>query len=181
MTLISLINNFLSIGVAIGQLFILWVIINFLFYNKKQNFLSNFFGQHGLVLAFLVAFISTLGSLFYSEIVGFVPCVLCWYQRALMYPQVLLLSLPIMFKNGKKIINYSIVLSAMGLLLSGYHYLLQFNIIDGLPCPAVGYSVSCSKLFIIGLGYVTIPLMSFTAFLMIIIFLIFHELKNRFV
>lgn len=191
MTIISFIKQVLVIGTIIEQiLLVLFFIYFFLYYRKKYIVLEKidnlrllkssilFFKKHGLGLAFFIALASTLGSLFYSEIVGYEPCVLCWYQRIFMYPQVVLLGLA-MFKKDLSIIKYSISLSVIGAILAGYHYLLQLNIIKVLPCPAVGYSVSCSKLFVMQFGYITIPLMSFTAFLMIIFFLLSYKLKER--
>ena len=174
MDLIFFINKFLSITVILGQLIILWVIFHFLFFGKKENFISKFIGRNGVLLAFIVVLASIIGSLFYSEVVGYVPCTLCWYQRIFMYPQIILLGFTI-FKKNEEVIKYSIGLSAMGALLALYHYLLQFNLFSGLPCPALGSSVSCTKLFVREFGYITLPLMSFTAFLMITVFLVLYR------
>ena len=178
MTLIYFVNQILAIGTIIGQVLIIWAFIHLLFYQKKENFISKFIGRNGVLLAFIVVLASIIGSLFYSEIMGYVPCTLCWYQRIVMYPQIILLGLFI-FKKNKELVKYSIGLSVIGALLALYHYLLQFSLFSGLPCPALGSSVICAKLFVREFGYITLPLMSFTAFLMIIVFLTFYKLKEN--
>jgi len=171
---ISFVNQLLALLSILGQIFILLVVFYFLFSLKKQNFLFkkinnlklfkstvSFLGERGLVLAFIVALTSTLGSLFYSEFLGYTPCSLCWYQRIFIYPQVIILGLAIL-KKDLAVIKYSISLSLVGILIALYQYFIQLRIFSGLPCPAIGSS--CDKLFIIEFGYVTIPLMSLTAF-----------------
>ena len=135
---------------------------------RKEKVLR-FFGDNAVLFALIVALIATSGSLFYSEIAGYEPCKLCWFQRIFMYPQVLLLGLALWKKEGKQIAPYSVLLSSIGALIAGYHYLLQLDLVPSLPCSAVGYSVSCSQRFVMQFGYITIPLMAFTAFLLIIV------------
>ncbi len=164
MTAVNLANQILSLLTVLGQLIILAAVLEYLL---NKNFL-NPFRQKALGLAFLVALAAMSGSLFYSEIAGFDPCKLCWYQRILMYPQVLLLGLALWKREGKQIAPYSIFLSSVGALIAGYHYLLQLDLVPSLPCSAVGYSVSCSQRFVLQFGYITIPMMSLTVFLLII-------------
>ena len=118
--------------------------------------------------AFLVSLGATVGSLFLSEIAQFEPCKLCWFQRIFMYPQVFLLGIAL-WKKDLGIYTYSIALSAIGAIIAGYHYLLQIGVAPALPCSAVGYSADCSQRFILQFGYITIPLMAFSAFLLILL------------
>jgi len=85
-----------------------------------------------------------------------------------MYPQVFLLGLAL-YKKDLGMAPYSLLLSSVGAVIAFYHYLLQLNIVPSLPCSAVGYSVSCSQIFVMNFGYITIPLMAFTAFLLLAI------------
>ncbi|OGY68707.1 MAG: hypothetical protein A3B94_01990 [Candidatus Jacksonbacteria bacterium RIFCSPHIGHO2_02_FULL_43_10] len=112
-----------------------------------------------------------LGSLFYSEIAGYEPCQLCWWQRILMYPQVILLGVA-WLKEDQGIVLYSIALSSLGALIAGYNYLLQIGFVPSIGCSAVGYSINCSQRFVMQFGYITIPMMALTAFLLIISFMI---------
>lgn len=169
MTLVSIANLILSSLTVIGQIAIVVVVIAFAIRNEK---LLQFFGRNTVLFSFIVALIATLGSLFYSEIAGYEPCKLCWFQRIFMYPQVILLGIALWKKNGVLAIYNSIVLSAVGAVIAGYHYLLQVGIAPELPCAAVGYSVACSQRFVMNFGYITIPVMAFTAFALIVLFMI---------
>jgi disulfide bond formation protein DsbB len=130
----------------------------------KQRLTAN----HFLIAAYIVALIATIGSLTYSDVAGYTPCKLCWYQRILMYPQVVLYLVALVIKD-KAIAYYAIALSVIGALLAGYHYLLQMGIITTSACATVGFSVSCSENFGATFGYITIPMMSLSAFLLIIV------------
>jgi disulfide bond formation protein DsbB len=77
-----------------------------------------------LSLAWLVAIVATLGSLYYSEIRHFIPCKLCWYQRIMMYPQVLLLGIAL-WRNDFNIRYYSIPMVVLGACVSVWHLLEQ--------------------------------------------------------
>lgn len=163
MTLISTANLILSSLTVIGQVIIALIVIAFVIRNEK---LLQFFGKNAVRLSFIVALIATLGSLFYSEIAGFEPCKLCWFQRIFMYPQVIFLGIALWKKDGG-IALYGIALSAIGAIIAAYHYLLQIGVASGLPCSAVGYSAACSQRFVLQFGYITIPMMALTAFSLI--------------
>ncbi|MDO8452412.1 MAG: disulfide oxidoreductase, partial [bacterium] len=123
-----------------------------------------------LALSFLIALTSMLGSLYYSEVAGYEPCKLCWYQRILMYPLVLLFGFAIL-KKRKDVTDYALLLSLVGAVIAGYHYLLQRGIVPNIGCAAIGYSVSCSQRFVMQFGYLTIPLMAFSGFALISVLL----------
>ena len=127
-------------------------------------------------LALIVALTATLGSLYYSEILNFPPCNLCWWQRIMTYPQTLILGLT--YWRKQKFSLESLILSAGGLVLAGYHYVLQRVEIPSSWCEGVGYTVSCSDTFEMTFGYITLPLMAATAF-GIIIFLMLVNLKSE--
>lgn len=116
-------------------------------------------------LAFAIALMSTLGSLYFSEISGFPPCILCWYQRIFMYPLVIILAIGITRKN-KDLPLYVLPLSLIGLSIGIYHNLLYYNIIPEAiaPCQA---GISCTTKFIEWFGFVTIPFLSLAAFTII--------------
>jgi len=168
--LIPTANQILSLLTIIGQVISILILVYFLIYKKQAATkpLLNNISQNSIALAFVVALIATLGSLFYSEIVGLVPCKLCWFQRILMYPQVILLGLAL-WKKDKNIVDYSLVLSLIGAVIAGYHYFLQMTAIPSPFCRTAGLE-SCSNFGIINYGYITIPMMALTAFLMITIF-----------
>lgn len=123
-----------------------------------------------LLLAWVTAIIAMGGSLFFSEQMKFVPCTLCWYQRILMYPLVILLGLAF-YRNDREIYKYILPISVIGVILSGYHYALQ-KIPTLSEFSACTSGVPCSGQYINWLGFVTIPFLSFTAFTIITISMI---------
>lgn len=129
---------------------------------KSQIFIK----KYSVRILLLVSATATLGSLYLSEIKGFTPCKLCWYQRILMYPMSVLF-LTSIIKKTKDVFLYTLPLSLIGLLIAGYHYYLQLHPNPYAPCGDVGFSVNCSQNFFTYFGYITIPWMSFSAFLII--------------
>ena len=123
-----------------------------------------------LSLSWLVAIIATLGSLYFSEVRHFIPCTLCWYQRIFMYPLAIILGIAV-YRNDRGIYRYVLPLSIIGMVISGYHtilqkipYLQQFEMCtSGVPC---------SKDYLNWLGFITIPMMAFVAFTIITISLV---------
>jgi len=174
--LVSSVNQILSLLTITGQAIIVLVLINNLRFTKsseiKADFVNQLINKNVVLLSFIIALIATLGSLFYSEIAGFEPCKLCWFQRILMYPQVVLLGLAL-FRKDKNIIIYTLWLSLIGAAIALYHYLLQIGVAPNLSCSVTGYSAHCSQRFVMNFGYITIPMMAFTAFSMVsVLFLI---------
>lgn len=110
----------------------------------------------------LIASASTLGALFFSEIMKLPPCVLCWYQRIFMFPLVLLLPVGLFPFDGK-IIRYALSLALAGWLVSLFHVLLVVGLIPEAVRPCT-QGVPCSEVQIQWLGFVNIPLLSFIAF-----------------
>ena len=166
--MIDIVNKMLAIGTIGSQVFIALLIVYFLFFFKKNDFISSLLNKKWLKLAFAVALIATAGSLFYSEAAGFNPCRLCWFQRIFMYPQVILLGIALA-KKDSKIIDYILPLSAVGLIISIYHNYIFYNAISSAVC-AIGES--CVTQYVLEFGYVTIPMMSLTAFALIIAFVL---------
>ena len=171
MELISTVNQTLALLTITGQIIMVVLIMSFA---TKRSEALNFFAKHALTFSLAVALIATLGSLFYSEIAGYEPCKLCWFQRILMYPQAIILGIA-WLKKDRGIVLHSIALSSLGALIAGYHYLLQIGMAPSIGCSAVGYSINCSQRFVMQFGYVTIPMMSLTAFLLIIGFMVISK------
>ena len=167
----AIVTNILSLLTIVGQVLIVIILFYLIFCNThiQDHWILKKLWQHGLLFSFIVALTSMVGSLFYSEIAKYDPCKLCWWQRIFMYPQAFLLGIAL-WKKDANIALYSIALSVMGAIIAGYHYLLQLNIVPAIPCSAMGYSVACAKRFVLNYGYVTIPLMTFTAFILIALF-----------
>jgi disulfide bond formation protein DsbB len=117
-------------------------------------------------IALLAAWIATCGSLFISEVIGWQPCLLCWYQRIAMYPLALLLSIGIL-RRDRGLHFYVLPLALLGAPISLYHYLLiKTNLFAAPPC-TVG--IPCTVDYIDWLGFINIPFLALTAFLIIIV------------
>ncbi len=171
------VNQILAYFTLAGHIFLAAVLVSLLF-SQSRKFVVTKIGQHGLALAFLVVLGSTAASLYYSNIVGFPPCDLCWYQRIFMYPQVILLGLA-WHRKDYKIVDYGLVLAGIGTLISLYHNWIYYGGQSILPCEAFGLGVSCTKRYVFELGYVTIPLMALTGFALTILFLSLQKYYNR--
>ncbi len=112
--------------------------------------------------SWFVALAATLGSLYFSQILKFPPCNLCWYQRIFMFPLVLMIPVGIL-KKDKNLPFYVLPLSLAGLAIAFYHELLQIGLITEnlIPC---SNGISCTTKYISLFGFVTIPLLSLMAF-----------------
>lgn len=125
-------------------------------------------GPAGLWLAFVVALTATLGSLYLSEVVGFIPCTLCWYQRIAMYPLVLLLGIAAV-RTDTGIRRYAVPLAVIGGLIAAFHVALQR--LPGLPSGSCSLDVPCSAIYVERFGFVTIPVMALVGFVSIAVIL----------
>lgn len=119
-------------------------------------------GPSALWLALLVALTATLGSLYLSEVAHFVPCKLCWYQRIAMYPLAVLLPIAALRHDRRGAALYALPLTAIGALIAAYHIYIEINP-DAEPASCRA-TAPCSVKWIEELGYVTIPVLSITAF-----------------
>lgn len=130
------------------------------------------FLKYVLYLAWITAIASTAGSLIFSEILGYTPCILCWYQRIAMYPLVVIIAIGIILKD-KKLAFYALPLSIVGGVIALLQYLLQLGVLTeaSFPC-RVG--VSCTTKYVNYFGFVTIPFLSLIAFIFINICLLYY-------
>lgn len=123
-----------------------------------------------LFLAWFMSAVATLGSLFFSEVMKFPPCVLCWYQRICMYPLVLVLFMGL-FPYEKKVARFALPLALVGWIIAVYHNLLYYHILPESAAPCV-QGISCTTVQIQWFGFVTIPFMSLVAFSFIVVSLL---------
>ena len=122
-----------------------------------------------LFICWAIASVSTLGSLFFSEIMEFPPCTLCWYQRIFMFPLILLF-IAGLFPFDKSIIKYALPLTLVGWGFTFYHYLLNSGFIPESIQPC-SQGVSCSETYVDLFGFLTIPMLSLISFSTIIVLL----------
>lgn len=176
--MIKIVIQSLATIVLLSDIFI--VITAVLFVAQKTKIVKwfspfrKFFAPSVLTLAFAVAFTATLGSLFLSEVAKFQPCLLCWYQRILMYPQAILLYVAIL-RREIVIKPYIITLSMIGAIISSYHYIIQlFPEAEIIRCNIGAVSCTQGKFYF---GFISIPFMALTGFILIIILMLFSDNK----
>lgn len=130
-----------------------------------------------MYMAWIVSITAMLGSLYFSEIRGFIPCELCWYQRILMYPLVLILGIGT-FQNDLSVKKFVLPMAIIGWCFSFYHYMVQKvpGFAEIKPCVN---GVPCNAQYINWFGVITIPFLALTAFTIIIYLMIFIKRSNK--
>jgi disulfide bond formation protein DsbB len=170
--LISWLLPFLTLIADIG-LVLFAIVYGLTFVNRS---VKKFYTKHlaplvehfAMPLVFFTALGALLGSLFYSEVMHFAPCALCWYQRIFIYPQAFIAGLAL-WRSDKKINDYLITLSLVGAGIAIYHTALQANPSAFAPCSTSEFAVSCATKYMESYGFITFPVMSLTAFAIIIL------------
>ena len=175
--------TFLSIltlltNIALGVFILLYLLSRVGIFKTPWKFLVKKITPRAILLGFIVALTATLGSLYLSEIRGFEPCKLCWFQRVFMYPLPIILGVSL-WKKTKDVWQYVLPLSVIGLLIAVYHYYYQVTGSTLIPCSTVGFSVSCSQRFFTYFGYITIPWMSLSAFALITTAMLLVKYQKR--
>lgn len=126
-------------------------------------------------IAWLVASVSTLGALFLGEVMGYTPCVLCWYQRIGMFPLVLILAAGL-FPFDRGVVRYALPLALAGWLLAVFHWAVASGLVPERATPC-SQGVPCSVEQISWFGFITLPLLSVLAFSAIIALLLMTHFK----
>ncbi len=169
------INWLLALGTIGLQIFVISSLLVFWF--RKHPTVKSFYTKtqpYLLPTAFLLALGGSALTLYYSEVIGYPPCGLCWFQRVFLYSQVVILAVAI-WKQHTVIADYIIALSVFGAFFAGYQYYLQMGGASILPCPASGGD--CSRRYIFEFGYITFPFMALISFLTMIVLMSFHKLN----
>jgi disulfide bond formation protein DsbB/mono/diheme cytochrome c family protein len=135
----------------------------------KQTF-GDIFERSTLYIALAVAWVAMLGSLYFSEVWGYVPCVLCWYQRILMYPLAGLIAVGLL-RNDQHLAYLVLPFSLLGQGIATYHYLLQKTQIFGAPT-ACRTGVPCTTIEFQWLGFITIPFLAMAGFFIITVMML---------
>ncbi|WP_249870163.1 disulfide oxidoreductase [Oceanobacillus saliphilus] len=121
-----------------------------------------------LLLIWVQAFLAMAGSLFYSEVMGYIPCELCWYQRILMYPLVVIYGVAAI-KKEISVALPGLLLSGVGMVVSIYHYMLQkVPAMQELGGSCTG-GVPCNAIYVNYFGFITIPFLAGIAFIVIFV------------
>lgn len=134
-------------------------------------------GAISVFFAWLLATMATLGALFFSEIMGFAPCVLCWYQRIAMFPLVLILAAGLLPFDAR-VVRYALPLALAGLAVALFHVAVVAGWIpENLqPCRQ---GIPCAEVQVRWLGFITIPLLSMLSFLGVTALLVAAHLQSK--
>jgi disulfide bond formation protein DsbB len=130
-----------------------------------------FLGDSAIWLAFVVALVATVGSLIYSEVIHFVPCRLCWFQRIAMYPLAVILLVGAIRREAV-VKYYALPLALIGLAVSIYHNVVQFfPSLEGGSCDPLN---PCSARSVAVFGFMDLPFMAGAGFIVIAVLLAFY-------
>ena len=169
--LLTKINYILSIGTILGMIKIVFLLYDL----KYTRIFATLMSRFGLFFALLTVLLGTVLTLVYSEIFGVLPCGLCWLERMMLYPQILITGTALYLKD-KMAPVYGIVLSTCGLIISLYHHYIQMGGSEFVRCPASG--ADCAKRIIFEFGFVTFPFMAVVLFTLLIVLYI-YTLKTQ--
>lgn len=173
--MITALQNFIPYGVVALQIAGVILLLALVFDVKGK--LVAWVGENAVTLAFLATLGAVSGSLFYSNVIGFEPCILCWWQRIFMYPQVILFSVAV-WKKRADIFLYSLPLSVIGTGIAIYQIILPYLEKYGVVCVTTS-GVSCTKLYVFAFGYITIPVMSLTVFFVLILLAVSNKIYAK--
>lgn len=196
MTLESL-NYIFGLGTVGLQLLTAAFLVLFFLRKKFTDLesIAKFLGDWGLWIGFLLSAVSVVLTLYYSDVLGILPCGWCWFQRVALYPQVFLFAIAlwkcrtparmnrsdgsdVLRQVKKDIADYSIALSIFGLIVALYMHYLQMGGHGVLPCPATGAG-DCGQRFMFEFGYITFPLMAASLFAFLIVLMLFVRKSHR--
>jgi disulfide bond formation protein DsbB len=169
----TLLNNNLSIITLLGFVVVLIMFVDVVALGsgfwKGSRSMYVWLAKYALPVGFSLTAISTAVSLYYSDVLGVLPCGLCWFQRVFIYSMMVILGAAL-WKKDRNVWSYINVLAIPGLLIALYHEYLQLGYSELIPCPAIASTVDCAKPTFLEYGFVTYPFMSvvlFTALLLI--------------
>jgi disulfide bond formation protein DsbB len=134
-------------------------------------------GWNLILVCWILATVAALGSLFFSEVMGLKPCVLCWYQRIFMYPLVVILLVG-MFPLDIRVVRYALPLAVIGWVFAVYHYLLYTGFIPENLAPC-DQDNSCKDIDLELFGFITIPMLSILSYTAIIVLLVIFRNRTR--
>lgn len=163
----------------ISNIIFVIVLVTIFFHSGSRAKFYSFVHKYVLELIFFIILSAVVGSLAYSDVIGFTPCDLCWWQRIFMYPQLVIVALAI-YRKDKSIIDYLVPLSVMGAIVALYQSLVQWGFSFGVEGGCLALGGECAKVYFTSYSYITIPFMSFTVFIYIIAlkFVYYHKTRN---
>ena len=171
-------NMFLGAG-AIGLTILALVALFLLFIGPRKNAYLAFVDKHYLTLGFIISLSAALFSLVYSEVIGFTPCYLCWYQRIFLFPLAFIFGVAIWHKD-RHVVKYVLPLLSVGSIFAIYqNFMYYFTDTGNIPCDASG--ISCYQQLISEFGgLISFPMLSLMTYVSLItVVLVAHFYKKE--
>jgi disulfide bond formation protein DsbB len=167
---------FLALLALVAQVTVLTVVVIAVVSRPTLQRLRDALGVQPLQLAFVVALVATIGSLWLSEGAGFTPCRLCWYQRIAMYPLPVILGIAA-FRRDVGIKVYAVPLAVIGAAISTWHILIERfpSLESSTSCEVTN---PCSIVWVERFGYLTIPTMALSGFVLITVLLLLAKVET---
>lgn len=170
-------TEFITTLTLVSNVFYILFLFAFAFDPTARRFILHNVHKFALELIFFVSAGALVFSVWYSNVVNFPPCELCWIQRIFMYPQVLL-SLIAITKKDKKIIEYLLPMTILGGIVAFYQSLVHWGVGVGLlACTTTG--AECAKVYVHEYGYITIPFMALSSFIYLLTITLIYYYKSR--
>lgn len=172
-------NFFLALGTILLQLVAvaLLIVAVRVWITKQTNIVSELVTRFAMPATLLFALGTSAVTLLYSEVFGFIPCGLCWFERIALYPQVVISATAIFMKDRVFAPVYLIALSLIGAVIALYHHYLQMGGPEMVACPAT--TVSCAQRILFEFNYITYPLMAFSLFVVIALMFVVKAVHTR--
>ena len=157
-------NTLLALGTVGIQLTTLFLVVMLI--TKDTGRVALWFKDKALLLVVLTMGGSMVASLFYSEVIGYLPCLLCWFQRIPIYGIAIIGTIAMIKRHGVQVWDYIGTLSVLGLIVAMIHVFSRFTQSEIFNCSASG--PSCLQELFLKFGYIDIPVMSFSALLFVV-------------
>ncbi len=172
-------NHLISFGVIGMQIVILVISANLIFFRSQNNKILIFFKKYAFYFGFIIALGAVIISLFYSNVIGFPACELCWIQRIFLYPQAILFGMEL-YKRDQTMVDFSLALAFFGMIVSLFHLYIENGGTSSIAC-ATGNAttISCATRYVYEFGYVTIPVMALTSSVFIILLMVNYKYISR--
>lgn len=174
-------THYLALLTIIGGIFVICFSLSIAYFSYKKDVhtYAGWLRNYILPIGFFVTLGGMLLSLFYSEVLHYAPCDLCWYQRIFLYPQAFLFAYA-WYKKDMAVLPYTLILSTVGLIIALYHHALQMGYDLMKPCSTAPFAVNCSTPSFIEFGFVTFPFMAVVlfSFLCATIVTVLHSVKK---
>ena len=176
---IETINQFLALGTIAMQVVVIALIAAYALRTRYQRAAQTVSLVSGWAIwaAFLLSVAGIGLTLFYSEIVGYVPCGLCWFVRIFLYPQAFLYGVAL-WQKRHDVADYALSLAIPGAIIALYKHYLEMGGGALLPCPASGAG-ECTRRYVFEFGYVTMPIMGFTLLALLIVLMVYLRQSRK--